>query len=83
MIFTKNINFRCYICNKKIVTKRNLVRHEKGHLEEKLYKCSFCNKAFSRKAYCSIHEEKCKQIGKKSFKCEFPDCNQRFDKKVN
>ena len=69
-------NIQCKYCNHVLHSSSALSKHIKTAVHEKLsYSCPYCQKSFTREAYCQKHTESCKlsipcvcSICKKSFR---------------
>ena len=56
-----NAGTSCIICSKSFTAYSNALNHVKAvHIKSKMYKCSYCEKAFTIKCNMKLHENKCK-----------------------
>jgi uncharacterized Zn-finger protein len=75
----KAIQIEKIICVRHVIsffsTKGNLVEHEKIHMNEKDYKCSYlgCTRSFTRKSSLIDHERI--HTGEKPYKCDYEACS--------
>ncbi|XP_043482665.1 gastrula zinc finger protein XlCGF7.1-like [Leptopilina heterotoma] len=67
-----NYKFQCSICNKRLLTQKNLDNHMKQH--QKTYDCKECGKNFSSKRYLASHATIHTEI--KPFNCHV--CDKTF-----
>ncbi|KAF8521577.1 hypothetical protein BU17DRAFT_87796 [Hysterangium stoloniferum] len=51
--------FLCIACNTSFARKQDAIRHVVSMNRGKQYRCSICQKAYSRKHYRDTHEERC------------------------
>jgi len=51
-------NYVCKYCNKSLSSAQTLRQHVNGHTREVLYKCTHCDKAFTRSSYLKAHTKK-------------------------
>jgi len=66
--------YKCHLCDRAFVQKRNLTQHEKTHTGEKSYDCNRCGKAFTLKS--NLH------VPQKTRKCgECNKCEKSFSRK--
>uniref|UniRef100_A0A8C6WS93 C2H2-type domain-containing protein n=1 Tax=Neogobius melanostomus TaxID=47308 RepID=A0A8C6WS93_9GOBI len=70
---------QCSVCNKKCVSKKDLVIHTRVHTGERPYSCSICNKSFTQKGNLDLHMRL--HTGEKPFSC--PTCKKTFTQKCN
>lgn len=70
--------FKCNQCDKAFARKNHLDRHLASHMEDKdkPFHCSVCSKGCITQQQLKRHEI----THTKSFKCEYPDCNESFYK---
>ncbi|KAL8604661.1 hypothetical protein ACOMHN_013441 [Nucella lapillus] len=62
--------FECAHCKKAFTHKRAFNSHVQGHINRKIYKCSFCDRSFERPCTKMIHEKRHKH------ECEI--CGQKY-----
>lgn len=71
--------YMCDKCGQLFTVLRSLITHsETKHIEQNLYKCSFCGKEFLTEALRYVHEQIHTQ--ERPFKCEF--CDKTFVTKL-
>ena len=74
-IHTGETPFKCIICKKEFITSSKLIIHESTHSEK--FKCSFCQRCFSREDILHNHERIHKKIQDKiPYQCEY--CAKMF-----
>ena len=61
--------YKCGVCGKEFVQKRNFNKHTKIHTAVKSHTCNVCGKAFTQKSTCDRHTKT--HTGEKPFNCNF------------
>ncbi|EFO12905.1 hypothetical protein LOAG_15627, partial [Loa loa] len=69
--------FKCDICEKKFIRKRDLVVHNITHTGERRFECDICGKSFTLNSNLLVHMRA--HIDARPFSCLH--CNMRFNRK--
>ena len=68
--------YECQLCSKIFKRKSNLMKHERNHAENKVFRCDICGQAFSGLQELAIHRNDCEE---NYYKCHI--CNKQFGTK--
>lgn len=69
----------CDLCGAVLSSKRRLMVHRRGHVNEKIVKCGLCDKQFSSKENLAVHRRV--HTGEKPYGCS--QCGRRFTQRTS
>ena len=70
--------YECQLCSKVFKLKSNLLKHERNHAENKIFRCDVCDQAFPELQELAFHRVNCEND---FYKCEV--CDEEFETKLS